>query len=340
MESRKLELIAFSALFIALSVLMLLVFQPFLSILVLAAVLSVLAHPLYKRFMHMFRGSKNFSALLLVVIALFFLIIPVLFFGYEILRQAQNFFFLTQAGQGHYILALQDNINFFVRQVVPSFSFSVADVGSKALTFISNNLGGLLSQTTYIFFQTFLLLFAFYFFLRDGEKMLEYIVSLSPFGEKQNDEIISSVNRTITSVIRGTLFVGLIRFVLLAIAFYILGIPNALLWAGIGGIIGAVPGLGTLFVIIPASLYLLFYSNIFLAIGMGLVGVLMVFFIDNLLSAYFFGKGLTVPSLFILFSILGGILIFGPLGFIFGPIILSLFVSVVDMYKILLPKRS
>jgi predicted PurR-regulated permease PerM len=148
------------------------------------------------------------------------------------------------------------------------------------------------------------------------------------------------VYRAITSVIRGTLFVGLIRFVLLAIAFYFFGVPAPLLWASIGGIIAAVPSFGAPFVIIPAFLYLLLSHHIFSAIGMGIVGVLLVIFIDNMLSTYFFGKVLGAPSFLVLFSILGGIIFFGPLGFIFGPIILSLFISAVDMYKILVLKKS
>lgn len=339
MESRRLELVVFSALFVGLSVLMFFVFRPFLYILALGAVLSVLFHPLYEKLVRIFHGGKGFFAFLLVVVALVFLIIPVLFFGLQIFRQAESFFSLTRSDQGQYMQGIEQSVNTLVRHVAPGFSFNISDSAGKVLTFVSGNLGGLLSQTAYIFFQTFFLLFAFFFFLRNGEKTLDLFVSLSPFGKEQNKEAIDSVYRAITSVIRGTLFVGLIRFVLLAAAFYLFGIPNALMWGSIAGIICVVPGLGTPLVIIPAFIYLLLYGNIFLALGMGLFGILIIFFIDNLLSAYFFGKGLDVPSIFVLFSILGGIFFFGPLGFIFGPIVLSLFISVVEMYKILVLKK-
>lgn len=339
MESKRLEIIVFSTLFIGLSVLTFFVFQPFLGILVLAMVLSVLFHPLYDKLVQVFHGGKSFFAGLLTIIALIFLIIPILFFGLQILHQAQNFFSLTQTGQGQYVQALQHNIDVLIRHVIPSFSFNISDSINKVLAFVSDNLAGLLSQTAYIFLQIFFILFALFFFLRDGAKMLESFVSLSPFEKEQNKEIIHTVYRTVTSVIRGTLFVGLIRFTLIAVGFYFLGIPNALLWGTIGGIVGAVPGLGTPFAIIPAFLFLLLYGHVLLAVGMALFGFLIFFFIDNLLSAYFFGKGLDVPSIFILFSILGGIIFFGPIGFIFGPIILSLFISIVDTYKILVLKK-
>ncbi|MDO8523316.1 MAG: AI-2E family transporter [bacterium] len=339
MENRRLELIAFSALFIGISILVFFVFRPFFSILVLATVLSVLFRPLYEKLIKFFRGGKSFFACLLVIVALVFLIMPILFFGLQIFRQAESFFSSTQASQGKYIQAIQQNIDIIGQRVVPGFSFNISDSINKVLIFVSGNLGGLLSQTAYIFFQTILLSFTFFFFLRDGEKILASFISLSPFEKGQNKEIVDSTHRTITSVIRGTIFVGLIRWIFLAAGFYVFAIPNAMIWGSIGGIIGAVPGLGTPFVIIPIVLYLLFAGNIFLATGIGLFGLLVTLFIDNLLVAYFFGKGLDVPPLFVLFSILGGIFFFGPLGFIFGPIILSLFISATDMYKILVLKK-
>lgn len=339
MESKKLELTVFLAFFAGLSVLVFFVFRPFLSILVLAAVLSVLFRPLYEKLIKIFHGGKSVFAFLLVITALIFIVLPVMFFGIQIFRQAESFFSLAQAGQGKFIENAQQNIDALIRPVLPGFSFDIADSVNKALVFVSGSLGGLLSQTAYIFFQTIFLLLAFFLFLRDGGKILESFISLSPFSKEQNKEIVDSTHRTITSVIRGTIFVGIIRWIFLAAGFYLFGIPNAMLWGSVGGIIGAVPGLGTPVVIIPMVLYLLFAGNIFPAIGIGLFGLLVTLFIDNLLVAYFFGKGLDAPPLFVLFSILGGIFFFGPLGFIFGPIIFSLFISAIDMYKILILKK-
>ncbi len=100
-----------------------------------------------------------------------------------------------------------------------------------------------------------------------------------------------------------------------------------------------IPGVGTPFVIVPACIYLLLYGSTLSAVLVAVFGLLLVLFIDNSLSTYFFGKGLDTPSIFILFSIIGGIIFFGPVGFIFGPIVLSLFISAVDMYKILVLKK-
>ena len=339
-EKKRLEILSFIVLFAGVSILTFFVFKPFLSILVLAGVLAILFRPLYKKLLAASSGKgKNFFAFIVVLLALVFIIIPILFFGIQILGQAQDFFALTQHGQGQYIDAIEQTVQTFVQHIFPDFSFSVSQYTSRILDFISNNLGGLLSQTAYIFLQISFLLFTFFFFLRDGEHIADSVIAMSPFKKEQNKEITDSLDRTITSVVRGTLFVGLIRLIIMTAGFYIFGIPNAMLWGSIGGIIGAVPGLGTPFVIVPTVIYLLLSGNIFGAIGIGLLGVMIMLFIDNMLSAYFFGKGLDAPPIFVLFSILGGVIFFGPLGFIFGPIILSLFISIIDMYKILILKK-
>jgi predicted PurR-regulated permease PerM len=340
MEKKKLEIVSFIVLCAGILVMAFFVFRPFFSILVLAAVLAMLFRPLYKKMLLYYKGGKNLFAFIIVLLGLIFLIIPILFFGSQIFQQIQIFFALIQNGQEQYLQAIQHMIESLAHPLFPNFSFNISDYASTVLAFISNNFSALLSQTAYIFFQTFFLLLAFFFFLRDGEKISSSLVLLSPFGKEQNKEILTSIHSAITSVIRGTLLVGLIRWVLLTAGFYFFGIPNALVWGSIAGIIGIIPGVGTPFVIVPTVAYLILSGNILGAVEIGSFGILVIFFVDNMLSAYFFGKGLDVPSIFILFSILGGVIFFGPLGFIFGPIVLSLLISTIDMYKILILKAK
>jgi predicted PurR-regulated permease PerM len=339
MEAKKIEVVSSLIIFAGVLILTFLVFQPFIRILVLASVLAVLFFPLQEKLVQTFGGGKSLWSLLIVILTLVFLIIPIMFFGLQILRQAQDFFSLSQNGQLQFVQSIGGDIQRFVQNIFPTFSFNISDYTSKALGFISANLGGFLSGAANIFFQTVFLLFAFFYLLRDGETILNSFLALSPFSKEQNKEILDSAHRTISSVIRGTLFVGLVRWALLMAGFYLFQIPNSLFWGSIGAVVGAIPGIGTPFAIVPAILYLLFKGKIFFGVALGIYGALIIFFIDNILSTYLFGKGLQAPAIFVLFSILGGIVAFGPLGFIFGPIILSLFISVLEIYKILILKK-
>ncbi len=339
MEKKRLEIISFLVFCAGVFTMTFYVFRPFFSILVLATVLSLLFRPLYKRMLDHYARGKNLFAFIIVIMALIFLIIPILLFMFQILEQMQIFFTIVQNSHGHHMQVLKNTVESFVHNVLPNFTFDISNYASMMVTFVSDNFGALISRTAYIFFYIFFLLLTFFFFLRDGKQIFSSVISLSPFEKEQNKEITASMHSTVTSVINGTLLVGLIRLIIMVIGFYFLGIPNAVLWGSVAGFIGVIPGLGTAFAIIPAMIYLVLVGNLILAIGMGILGILIFFFLDNMLSAYYFGKGLDVPPIFMLFSILGGVIFFGPLGFIFGPIILSLYVSVIEMYKILILKK-
>jgi predicted PurR-regulated permease PerM len=177
------------------------------------------------------------------------------------------------------------------------------------------------------------MLLAFFFFLRDGRGMLASFVDASPFGKNETREILNKMYATTESVIKGTLVNALVRWLCIWAAFAIFQIPNAILWSSIGGIVGAIPGLGTPFAFIPAVAYLYLQGSALSALGLALFGIAVVLLVDNMLTAYFFKKGLAVSPIFVLFSILGGIVLFGPLGFILGPLVLSIFLSVVHVYS-------
>ena len=127
MESKRLELIVFGSLFLGLSRPDFFVFKPFLGIIVLAAVLSVLFYPLYKKLIGIFHGNRSLSAFILVVASLIFVIIPLLILGLQIFNQAQNFFSLTQVGQGQYVQSIQTNLNTLISHFIPGFSVNIRD---------------------------------------------------------------------------------------------------------------------------------------------------------------------------------------------------------------------
>jgi predicted PurR-regulated permease PerM len=322
-------LVLFAAAFILLSF----VFAPFLSLLSLAAVFAILLNRPYEYLTHVFGGWKNFTATLMVVVVLVFFIAPLFFLGWQISQEAQDLYVNLTGNGAQYLLSVQQAIENPIRHIIPGFVFNIHTYVANTLVFISNNLGSFVYQTLFIVFETFLMLLALFFFLRDGRSLMVSFKEVSPFGKGMTSEILNNMYRTIGSVIRGTFFNALIRFALIWIGFYLFNIPNALLWSSIGAIVGAIPGLGTPFAFIPAVIYLYLQSDILSAVGLALFGIAVIILVDNILTSYFFSKGLEVSPLFVLFSILGGVLFFGPLGFILGPLVLSVFFSIVHSYR-------
>lgn len=333
MPLNKLERSSFFVLFAGVSILLLFVFAPFFTILSLAAVLAVLLHWPYEKIVRVCRGWKSLAAALTVCLTLVFFIAPLFFLGWRIFQEAQNLYISMYGNGVQYLHLIQQAIENPIRHVVPNFVFNINPYVGSTLAIISNNLGSLVYQTLYVGFETFLMLLALFFFLRDGRDLLASFIHLSPLGEEMTRKILDKMYRTIGAVIKGTLINALIRWVCIGAAFYLFGIPNAILWGSIGGIIGAIPGLGTPFAFIPAVAFLYLQGNVLAAAGLALCGLAIIILIDNVLTSYFFGKELIISPLFVLFSILGGIVFFGPLGFILGPIMLSVFLSIVHAYR-------
>lgn len=332
MDKNRVENLSLFALFIGVSILLFFVFAPFFAVLALAVVFAILLDPLYEKLTHLFGGWKSMAALLTVGAMLIFLIVPLFFLGVQIFQEAQNLYTLLHGNEVQYMRVIESAIENPIRQLFPGFTFDLNTYVGNALTFISNNLGSLIYRTFFVLFDTFLMLLALFFFLRDGRELLASFAQISPFGKKVTSEVLGKMYQTIRSILWGTLFIVCIRWICIWIAFYIFGIPNAILWSSVGGVIGAIPGLGTAFAFIGAVVYLYLQGQLFASLGLALFGIATIILVDNILTSYFFGKGLEVSSIFVLFSILGGIVFFGPLGFILGPLVLSVFLSTIHVY--------
>ncbi|MDB5244590.1 MAG: hypothetical protein JWN18_460 [Parcubacteria group bacterium] len=316
-------------LLIGVSILLFFVFAPFLPVLALAGVFAILLHQPFENLSKLFGGSRSLAALSTVLLMLVFVIVPLFFLGIQISQEAQHLYSGVQGSETEYLRTLQAASQEFF----PNLNINIKTYIENGLIFIAEHLGSFLYQTLFLLFTTFLMLLALFYFLKDGRSLLRSLRDRSPFGRDVTNRILDALYDTTRSVVRGTLLIVLIRWLCIWAAFWAFGIPNTLLWSSVGGVLGAVPGLGTAFGFVGAVLYLYLAGNALGALLLALVGAVTVVVIDNLLTSYFFGKGLEVPSIFVLFSILGGIFFFGPLGFIFGPLVLSVFLSVLRAYE-------
>jgi predicted PurR-regulated permease PerM len=220
-----------------------------------------------------------------------------------------------------------------VQKIFPDFSINTASYAQSIFSWMTDNFTDIVFGTLTIVIDLILFLIATFFFIRDGRYFVDELTSLSPMRDGYDREIISKVSGTINSVIKGTLTVSIIQGVLVGIGLSIFSVPNAVLWGAISAVCAVVPGLGTGLILIPSVIYLLFIGNTPYAIGLIIWGGLLVGTIDNFLSPYIIKSKTKIHSMLILFSVLGGIALFGPEGFIFGPVIVSILVSFVGIYK-------
>ncbi len=173
------------------------------------------------------------------------------------------------------------------------------------------------------------------YLFKDGSKMKKAIVIFSPLRDIHDEAIISKLALAVKSVIGGNVVVAIVQGILTAVGFMMFGVPNAGLWGSVAAIASLVPTVGTSLVVVPAVLYLFFSGNILFAVGLAIWGFTAVGLIDNYLGPKLASRGMKIHPLLVLLSVLGGIALFGPLGFILGPLILSLFGALTEIYLVI-----
>lgn len=333
-DDKKLQVSFFFILFGIVSVLVFFVYRPFLNIVALAAIFAVLLNPFYLKALEACRGRKNIAAVFVIGVTMVFIAAPVYFLGAQIFHESKSLYVSIQGNGTDFLAILDTAIERPVKEVFPNFSLDLPAYVQNLVDIVSRNLGPLVSGTLFAIFGVFLVILSLFFFLKEGGQFIRLITKISPLDDEYDREILGKMSGTVNSVLRGTLFIALIQGFLVGMGLFIFGVPNAALWGTLGAISALVPGVGTAVVILPSVLYLSLIGSNTAALGLLLWGALLVGLIDNLLAPILYSKAVEVHPLFILFSVLGGLSFFGPMGFLFGPVILSAFLALLHIYRI------
>jgi predicted PurR-regulated permease PerM len=166
-----------------------------------------------------------------------------------------------------------------------------------------------------------------------GDDFIQAIKRLSPLDPAHNDEILRETETTIKATLWGTVIVAFAQGTLGGIGFLIFGLSQPAFWGTVMIPASVIPVIGSTIIWGPAAVYLLFTGHVMKGIGLILWGGVVVSIIDNVLKPILVKGSSETPSIFILFSILGGLTYFGMIGFILGPLILSFLLSLLRIYQ-------
>jgi predicted PurR-regulated permease PerM len=323
-------------------VLVLLIFFPFIEVLALAIIFAVVLHPIHKYITKKLAGRGGVSSAITLVLLLVVIVTPGFLLGTRVLDEAKGLYtsVIEQNNSGA-LESITASIEAPIKKVYPQFSIDAKEYLSYGIDAFTGHLSGILSGAVSFALSLILFFIALYFFLKDGSGFKKIIVELSPLNDKHDQKLWEKIKNTINATIRGVVIVSVIQGILAGIGLFLFGVPNATLWGSISAIAALVPGLGTAIVFVPAILYMFFVGNTAYAVGLLLWGMIVVGLVDNFLMPYIYSRGVDIHPIIMLFAVLGGLAAFGPAGFIFGPIIVALFFSMVEMYQtIVLDKKS
>jgi len=221
-----------------------------------------------------------------------------------------------------------------INKILPEgMIFNINQKTTDFISYISKNIASILTTTVSALFEFILMLLIIFYCLKDGEQWKKAIILLSPLGDKDDEKIITRLAQAINGVIKGSLFIAVIQGTLLGFGLWIFGIPNAALWGVVAAMTSLIPTLGTSLVSIPAIIFLFIAGHTASAIGLLIWAIVMVGMIDNFLGPIIVSKKINIPSLFILFSVLGGISLLGPVGILVGPLTISLLYTLISIYR-------
>lgn len=204
----------------------------------------------------------------------------------------------------------------------------VKAAGSAITTVINNTARSVFALLT----SVLITLFTMFYFFRDGPDIVKHITYLSPLNREYEKELLDRFVLISRATVKGTLLIGLMQGTLGAITFLICGIDTWILWGAVMVILSIIPLVGSWVIMIPAAIIEVFLGNIWQGIVIFLVCTLVISNIDNLIRPRLVGRSAKMHDLLIFFSTLGGIAVFGVMGFIIGPVIAALFITFLDIY--------
>lgn len=309
--------------------------KPFLSPLILAAIFAFLFQPIYKKLLNYLKKRESLAAFFTTIIAVVLVLLPVTFLGIQIFKESSQLYqSLVNEGGGDFVGAIENALN-QARSILPipeDFQIDIGQYVKQGLAFLIENLGAVFSSFAKMLINLLVFLIAFYFLLKDGSKLKNYLVVLSPLEDTDDEFIVSRLKTAVSAAVKGNLTIGLIQGVLTGIGFAIFGVPNAVLWGSVAVISAFLPGIGTALVITPAIIFLFITGNTFGAIGLLVWGVTAVGLVDNFLGPRLVGRGMQLHPLMVFIAILGGLAFFGPLGFLLGPLAMSVCLALIEIY--------
>jgi predicted PurR-regulated permease PerM len=320
------------------------IFRPFILVASVAACVALLLAPAQRRLTAVLRGRESLASLIIVVVTTLVILVPVLTSLLLLTRQAAVFlqWVTTQplagpdelqsfweALPGRYP-ALEEWIAYIQAQVTPVLQGGITQIAGGT----NRLLQGVLSRVTGAAIDLGLFLLLLFFLLRDGGKLKEELRPVSPFSEQQETQIFEHLERTILGALQAVVVVPVAQGILAGIGFMIFGVPSPLLWGTAVILAATVPLVGSPLAWVPACVYLLVQGQAGPALGLAVYCTVIVSGSDNVVKPLLLRGAARIHPLLGFLSIIGGVLAFGVFGFLLGPVILSLVLSAIRIYRL------
>lgn len=309
------------------------IFSPFFAVILLGVVSGITLEPFFVWVQKTLNFGRAFSALAVIFVVMIVFGLTVSLLGTQLVSQAQNVYQNIIVGNQYQIDDASNYLNNLIRPFNKNYTVDLQKYINPVVSFIAQNVGDIVSGTATIVFKFFLWLVTLYFVLKDGRKIKSLLSKLSPLKDVHDDKLFKHMATSARAIAKGVFFVAIIQGFFVGLGLWFVGIENAIFWGLVAAVFAPVPLLGTSVIMIPSVAYLLITAQFIPALVLAVWGITVVGLIDNVLASYFYSKGTEIHPLILLFSILGGLSVFGPVGFIAGPLVATIALTLTSLYQ-------
>lgn len=319
------------AIVVGLVVVAFLILKPFIKAILTALILSYLFLPIYRKANKRFK-KPTLIALLICIVVIIVLLALLLVITRFTLTGLIDFYAYTQT---HDIMAPLKV--FFLRITPAEPAYQTTAFFDQALEKGKSSLFGFVSSTLVnlpsLILQLFVMFFVMFYLIREADALYEYSKDLLPFRKKIRTRFSIRFREITRGFLYGTVIIGLIQGIVAGIGFYIFGATQPFLLTILAMLASILPFMGPWLVWLPVGLSMVIKGSTFAGIGMLLYGAIIAGYVDNLIRPSIVGKMTKMSNAIALLGMLGGLKLFGPIGFIAGPLVLDYLIIFIEFYR-------
>ncbi|MFZ2192994.1 MAG: AI-2E family transporter [Candidatus Moraniibacteriota bacterium] len=322
------------------------VFKPFLVALFLAFVISQLFKKWYEKINHKFGNRPSLASFSLCIILFFILVIPFLLTTSLVVKEANDLFQGIQKTNWQVRLESLSESQILRTVGIDLSAFDLQNIGSTdnsqqladSFKNVSNFIFSVIKKTyqgvSHFIFITFVVFFSLYYLFKDGDVIIKKIMNLSPLKNAEESQLLKNFVSVSKATLKGSLVIAIVQGALMTIIFLATGVPSPVIWGVLTVIVSLIPLLGAGLVWLPVSIVMFLMGNVWQGMVIIIFGALVVSMIDNFLRPVLVGKETSLHPILVFLSTIGGIALFGLIGVLLGPVIIVLFISLLDIYQI------
>ena len=337
----------FLVFFICSLFLLLRLFWTYVSAIVLALLLASVFYPLYSRVKKVLREREILASLSVTLFILIILVIPVGWFVGTLSNEAYDFY--QRSSNQVSLKKIQDIIEndpvwaqrfkklgkMTGLTITPETVEELASsIGQKVGLFLYSQLKSIASNLLSFLIHFFLMMLTIFYLFRDGPRLKDYLVELMPIPKEQLEKVANKFQEMGGAIIVGNGMSGIIQGIFGGFGFFFFGLGSPFLWGTVITFMAFLPIVGATAVFVPATVFVLLTESPGLGVGFLIYNVCYSSIVEYLVKPRLIGKGMQMNSLLVFVGILGGLKLFGILGIIYGPLIMTVFLTLAEIYRL------